>query len=742
MKTPYTTQLSTAALSALAALAITSQTSADTHTWTGATDGDWNDAGNWDIGIPVGGDGLIFSGTSNTTTNNDLAVIGIAGIQFNNTTAGESFSLAGSDINLTGAITTAAVVGDGTIEDTISLRLRPTAAVQGINLGADHNLTISGEIFGPQAIEKLGAGTLTLSAANTYAGGTNIKAGKVIFTNEDAFNNGNITLGIDVGTQELEFGATGMDLSNFTQFQNSSGKKTITLDLAGNATGTMSGTTDIRRSAAGQAEFVIGDGDTLTLSGTVVTQAGGGAGITKEGAGTLKLTNATNTFSGRFYVNEGEVQIADSGRINDQLIEVASGATFRWSSNAPADLGNTYYDGGMSGDGTFIKDGSNSELIVRNFSGASIANMEVHQGTLTGAGSNGALGGATTTNYLGEDGGANNATMKWIGGINGTVTERADIIVQAGTGTKTYAKGNSNDITDNTDITLNGDLTVNASSTGTFTLGGVISGIGALTKTNTGTLELTGDSNYTGNTNVTTGTLALSHASLNNIISSSSIIDVATGATLDVSALGGGSGGLALAAGQTISGSGTVSGDLTIGNGAVLSPGNSPGTLTEIGDVTWADGGTYLWEINDSGGSKGGDPGWDWLSITGTLELGSLGAGGFAIDIDSLAGAIAGDSAGFDTFTIDGYESPFDVDYSFVIATASGGINGFNADNFNLDFSGFSALNPEAGWHWEIIQDGANDLVLQAYAVPEPSSTALLGLGGLALMLRRKRSAA
>jgi len=32
--------------------------------------------------------------------------------------------------------------------------------------------------------------------------------------------------------------------------------------------------------------------------------------------------------------------------------------------------------------------------------------------------------------------------------------------------------------------------------------------------------------------------------------------------------------------------------------------------------------------------------------------------------------------------------------------------------------------------------------VLNAFFVPEPSSTALLGLGGLALMLRRKRSAA
>ena len=113
MKTPYTTQLSTAALSALAALAITSQTSADTHTWTGATDGDWNDVGNWDIGIPATtGDDLIFSGTSNTITNNDLTGIRLNGIQFSNTTAGQSFTLGGDDVILdANSISTAAVVG-------------------------------------------------------------------------------------------------------------------------------------------------------------------------------------------------------------------------------------------------------------------------------------------------------------------------------------------------------------------------------------------------------------------------------------------------------------------------------------------------------------------------------------------------------------------------------------------------------------------------------------------------------
>ena len=300
--------------------------------------------------------------------------------------------------------------------------------------------------------------------------------------------------------------------------------------------------------------------------------------------------------------------------------------------------------------------------------------------------------------------------------------------------------------------TVNGDQ--NSTGGGTLTIdtaagtydyhGRITDGATAtsLVKAGTGTQILDNNtgtaSNYSGTTTINAGTLALVDASSTNNIASSSAIDVASGATLDVSGI---TNGFALANGQTLSGSGTVSGGMTVSLGSIISPGNSPGTMS-TGAQTWEDGGTYLWEINDSGGSKGGDPGWDWLSITGTLELGSLGAGGFAIDIDSLAGAIAGDSAGFDTFAIDGYESPFDVDYSFVIATASGGINGFNADNFNLDFSGFSALNPEAGWHWEIIQDGANDLVLQAYAVPEPSSAALLGLGGLALMLRRKRSAA
>lgn len=982
MKTPYTKKTHTFGISAAlaaAAFMIASSAHATTLTWDGDTDGNWADGTNWVNGsAPVNNDDLIFSGTSNTATTNDVGVWNVTGIQFANTTSGESFSLGGDYLNWNGTISTAAVVGGGSITDTISLRLRATSTTRNFDLGTDHHIDVTGEIWGPQGIRKLGDGTLTLSGANTYSGTSTVSAGTLKVQSQTALGStGNATTVADGATLELAYGPAtnpspieenitlngagvggtegalkitgtgkGNELSstvtlgsnttintqarfdmggtitdngndytltktgsNYSHFMNASGvtadythlviaegdfwagpnalpsgagtsvtvangaqlttwgsqtianspditfeggstfrtdrandtmsingtmtlngnvtfsgpqathtanidstiggsgtlfktgpnttilsgdnthAKTqigltnqasnagtlsithnnalgsggldygsggtldlgvsgltvgnkvfignrtdssdykIRLDLAGNATGELTNNIEIRKGTAKTFVAEVGDGDTLTFSASTTTGAGGGAGLTKTGAGTLRLTNATNTFSGKFYVDGGELQIAGSGTINDQLIEVASGATFRWSSGAAPGGAQPYYDGGMSGDGTFIKDGTNSNLTVRNFSGASIANMEVHQGTLSGAGSNGALGGATTTNYIGKDGGTNNATMSWIGGINGTVTERSSIVVQAGTGTKTYFKGNSNDITDNTDITLNGDLTVNSASTGTFTLGGVISGSGDLTKTNSGTLELTGDSNYTGNTAVTTGTLALSSA--DNNIAGSAEIDVASGAILDVSGI---TNGFALASGQTLSGAGSVVGGTTIGAGATLSPGNSPGTQT-FDDLTWTNGGTYLWEINAdtaNGGNQGADPGWDWIDVTNTFDLSGITTG-FDIDITSLTnpGNLAGLADGFDN-TGKSYLDPYQ---SFTILSFGSLTGTFDDSLFNLNDSGFS--NSKVGWNIDLV---GTDLVLNAVFVPEPSSTALLGLGGLALMLRRKRS--
>ena len=266
------------------------------------------------------------------------------------------------------------------------------------------------------------------------------------------------------------------------------------------------------------------------------------------------------------------------------------------------------------------------------------------------------------------------------------------------------------------------DGTYKHNSSADQTISGVISGSGALVKGNTGTLTLSGANTYSGNTSVSAGTLALSSADSN--IASSSSIDVASGATLDVSGI---TNGFELASGQTLSGSGTVAGGMTISLGGVISPGNSPGTAI-TGDQTWNDGGAYLWEINDMAGGKGVDSGWDWLDIQGTLDINAT----FDILITSLdLSNNSGLADGFDTTGLS-YLDPY---ASFTIATATGGVTGFDASAFNLNDSSF--LNPKVGWSIENI---GNDIVLNAFFVPEPSSTALLGLGGLALMLRRKRS--
>jgi hypothetical protein len=169
---------------------------------------------------------------------------------------------------------------------------------------------------------------------------------------------------------------------------------------------------------------------------------------------------------------------------------------------------------------------------------------------------------------------------------------------------------------------------------------------------------------------------------------------------------------------------------MTISLGGVISPGNSPGTAI-TGNQTWNDGGAYLWEINDMAGGEGVDSGWDWLDIQGTLDISAT----FDILITSLTnpGNVSGLADGFD-YTGFAYLDPY---ASFTIATATGGVTGFDASAFNLDDSSF--LNPKVGWSISLDEIN-NDIVLNAFFVPEPSSTALLGLGGLALMLRRKRS--
>jgi len=455
----------------------------------------------------------------------------------------------------------------------------------------------------------------------------------------------------------------------------------------------------------------------ITIGGLI----SGAGGLTKEGDGTLQIHVQSN-YTGLTSVNGGTLVIDNptgtARNFGAGSININNGATLQTSSSGGGQtrLQNKTITFDANGGGTINISGGSTRV-----GGSSFVTTGGSTNFITGSLFD--LGGQITFNVAD---GTDDADLQLNNGINRSGINK----LGAGTLrlTNTFNNLQTNVLDINAGVVelggagqlVNGNYSGNITNDGIFRhnstnnqiLNGVISGTGAIEKDNNSTLTLTGNNNtYSGNTTVSDGTLIINGNQ--------------SGAT----------GAMTINANGTLAGSGTIGASLLTVNG-VIAPGNSPGTLA-TGSQLWNDGGSYLWEINasnDAGGTIGTDPGWDWLDITGSLDLSLLSAGGFTIDIDSLtSGNIAGDAVGFDTWT---KGNPGDVDYSFIIASASGGITDFSADKFSFDSSGFTNA---PSWDWQIVLSGT-DLVLEAYAVPEPSSTALLGLGGLALMLRRKRS--
>jgi hypothetical protein len=183
-------------------------------------------------------------------------------------------------------------------------------------------------------------------------------------------------------------------------------------------------------------------------------------------------------------------------------------------------------------------------------------------------------------------------------------------------------------------------------------------------------------------------------------------------------------GGYILAAGQTLAGAGTVAGDLVVAGNSFVAPGNSPGAMSFLSNMTMGADGNYIWEINDATGTAGNDPGWDLLSISGQLSIASTVSNPFVIDINSLTIA-----------NVPGTLSVLPNSlYSWTIATAGLGITGFNSNLFQLNTGDFNANQIGT---FSIVQNG-NNLVLMFQSIPEPTSVGLLGLGMLLLVSRRR----
>ncbi|MDA3923225.1 MAG: autotransporter-associated beta strand repeat-containing protein [Kiritimatiellae bacterium] len=311
---------------------------------------------------PDTNDVLIFKGTVRTTPNNDFtADTQLNGLIFSNTVAGQSFTLGGNAVDLGGDIT--GVAAAGTIDDTISLPIEVVGAERSINLNSNHNLTISGAISGSQVLVKDGEGTLNLTSENTHSGGFQLKDGTVKITDSAALGTATVSLQ-QPGGPTLDLGVNALSIANSFFIPNWGGTaKTVRLDLGGANTGTLAGNVDIRFGTANGFVADVGTDDTLTYSGIIATGAGGGAGITKEGNGTLVLSG-NNTYLGNTTIKEGTLETTHANglgsSVNGTIVE--DGATLKLNHSGNCLDPITISGSGVDGNGAIITVGAGKGL--------------------------------------------------------------------------------------------------------------------------------------------------------------------------------------------------------------------------------------------------------------------------------------------------------------------------------------------------------------------------------------------
>jgi|UPI000486C03B autotransporter-associated beta strand protein len=572
-----------------------------------------------------------------------------------------------------------------------------------ITLGA--NTLVSGT---DGTLIKAGAGTLVMNAANTYTGSTTIDGGTVSL----------------VGGADRLPSVTNLTLANTAGvLLNLNGNNQTIGSLAGG--GTSGGNISL-----GTGILKVGNANTTTFSG----QLSGTGSLVKVGSGSLTLDgNSTvslagmNTSGGTLEITSGNYTITGSASTSapdgTTGFVVSRGGTFRLNGgNITATSGTYLFTAGNTGGGgnSFILDSG-----TFNADGREILNAYGSSGTTT---INGGLfvgngfkvtqnvgilnlnGGTLRVNRLYGDG--NTSTINFNGGTLQARQNNTGFV--DGTITNALVKVGGAIIDSNSfNVAIPEALLEDAGSTG-----------GGLTKQGNGTLTLSAANTYTGATKITGGTLALSGT---GSIADSSAIIVGASTTFDVSGV---TGGFTLGSAQTLSGTGSVAGAMTVAG--TLSPGNSPGSLATASQ-TWLNGGDFNWQILDATGAAG--TGSDTMVITGSLDLTSLTTGGFNINLWSLASTgpdVNGDALNFSSTT----------NYSWTLASTTTGITGFDATDFTLNVgasngtSGFS--NALDGGAFTISQSG-NSLLLNYTAVPEPSVAVLGGMGLLALLRRRRR---
>ncbi|MFC4274365.1 autotransporter-associated beta strand repeat-containing protein [Achromobacter aloeverae] len=501
-------------------------------------------------------------------------------------------------------------LGDGTSNGSVTGDIVDNAVLVFDNGSAQ---TYGGAISGTGSLTKQGAGTLTLTGANSYEGGTLVLGGELVATAASLPGDATVDSGAYI---------------------------TFAQNADGSYSGVISGAGGVRKTGNG------------TLVFTAVQGYGGGTSI---GDGAVQAT--TDTLSGDIAVATDAALIINQASDGSYAGQISGGGSLVKAGAGTVTLaGANHYTGPTAVlDGTLAQGAANA--FVQN--GAYIVNggtLDLHgydllASSLTGTGGTVALGGGTLTvdqatsgSYAGAikgqgqviKDGAGTLTMSGGSDYSGPTTVRAGVL-QAGA---------TNAFSANSAVTIESAATLDVGNTnqaigslagagkvliGTGTLAtggdgtsttysGTFSGSGGLLKQGGGLLILNGNSSvFTGLTTVAGGELEVG--------------DIDTPSAV----LGG---NVAVSDAAVLRGHGTILGNVS--STGTVAPGGSIGTLTVGGNYTQASTGTLQIEVSPTQASQ--------LKVGGTASL----AGTLALVYDP------------GTYTA----------RSYTIVSAAGGVNG------------------------------------------------------------------
>jgi autotransporter-associated beta strand protein len=392
------------------------------------------------------------------------------------------------------AITFNANTGSYTLAGTNSIWLNvPDTA---LNITANGNATITAPLQGDNSLVKLGAGTLTLTASNNYAGATVVSAGILkLGTNTACGSSITVT---NTGTLNL----------NGQDFTASMFALPVTISGAG------AGGTALTNSSTARAQLqdvvlssnaTIASANTIFIGGTNAVNGVlnlNGFTLTKGGSGTLLLNGLTVSGAGNITVNAGTLQLMDT-------------------------YGNNQQDTSLAGSGNLTINSGASVMTYKWGSTLAVTMPVVMNGGTLGSGWPGPNGATYACPILVNT----NSTFNFSGGydsctFSGNITGTAGLTLTGGTATRTFTGTNSYGWT-----TINaGVLQIgNGGASGTLGLGNVtnnstlifnrtgslpvtnrISGTGALIQNGSGTVTLFGTNIFTGGTTLAAGILNVS----------------------------------------------------------------------------------------------------------------------------------------------------------------------------------------------------------------------------------------